>query len=88
MADEVAQLITRLASLTHASAGTQMGAVRVLIGEILPEHSAVKEMLAGRRRRFAKALVDRLGSDGWVRVPRGVHRFRRQTTEGELTSDP
>jgi hypothetical protein len=87
MADEVAQMITT-GQLDPRLRWYPDGAVRVLIGEILPEHSAVKETLAGRRRRFAMALVDRLGCAGWVRVPRAVHRFRRQTTEGELPSDP
>ena len=42
------------------------GRVRVLIGEILPETSAVKETLANRRKRFWAALDDCLRL-GWER---------------------
>jgi hypothetical protein len=39
--------------------------VRVLIGRILPEGSAVKQTLIGRRKRFRKALMERLEAEGW-----------------------
>jgi hypothetical protein len=41
------------------------GSVKVLVGKIIPEGSAVKQTLAGRRKRFRKALVERLGAEGW-----------------------
>jgi hypothetical protein len=39
--------------------------VKVLVGNIFPADSAVKQTLAGRRKRFRKALVERLGAEGW-----------------------
>ena len=39
--------------------------VRVLVGKILPERSAVKQTLAGRRRRFWAALYEKVESMGW-----------------------
>jgi hypothetical protein len=87
MADEIAHLIM-IGQRDQRLSWYPDETVRVLIGEILPQRSAVKQTLAGRRRRFAKALVDRLESAGWVQVPRAVHRFRRQAKEGQLTSDP
>jgi hypothetical protein len=44
------------------------GTVQVLVGKILPEGSAVKQTLAGRRKRFRKALTDRLKAEGWPLV--------------------
>ena len=41
------------------------GSVRVLVGKVLPEGSAVKQTLIGRRQRFRKALVERLEAEGW-----------------------
>jgi hypothetical protein len=41
------------------------GSVKVLIGKIIPTDSAGKQTLAGRRKRFRKALVERLGAEGW-----------------------
>lgn len=41
------------------------GQVRVLIGKVLPEASAVKQTLAGRRKRFRAALAERLAAEGW-----------------------
>lgn len=41
------------------------GRVRVLIGKVLPEGSAVKQTLAGRRSRFWTALAERLEGEGW-----------------------
>ena len=39
--------------------------MKVLIGKIIPADSALKQTLAGRRKRFRKALVERLGAEGW-----------------------
>jgi hypothetical protein len=41
------------------------GSVKVLVGKIIPESSAVKQTLAGRRKRFREKLVERLGAEGW-----------------------
>jgi hypothetical protein len=46
--------------------------VRVRIGTILPEGSAVKETLEGRRKRFWKELVPQMESAGWKWGGRGV----------------
>jgi hypothetical protein len=48
------------------------GRVRVLIGKILPEGSAVKQTLAARRRRFWAALAERLADKGWKEVKGSV----------------
>jgi hypothetical protein len=42
--------------------------VRVLIGKILPERSAFKQTLQGRRRRFRKNLTKRLITEGWNEI--------------------
>jgi hypothetical protein len=39
--------------------------VKVLVGKIIPADSAAKQTLAGRRKRFQKALLERLGAEGW-----------------------
>jgi hypothetical protein len=36
------------------------GSVKVLVGKVIPEGSAVEQALAGRRKR-----VERLGAEGW-----------------------
>lgn len=41
------------------------GRVRVLVGKVLPEGSAAKQTLAGRRRRFRAALTERLERECW-----------------------
>ena len=41
------------------------GSVEVLVGKIIPAGSAVKQTLAGRRKRFRKALMERLRAEGW-----------------------
>jgi hypothetical protein len=41
------------------------GRVRVLIGKVLPEGSAVKQTLAGRRKRFRAAVKEQLAGEGW-----------------------
>lgn len=50
------------------------GTVRVQIGRIIPTGSAVGRTLAGRRRRFWKALDDELIPAGWIQVRHGVYR--------------
>jgi hypothetical protein len=49
--------------------------VRVLVGKVLPDGSAVAQTLAGRRKRFREALRDRLAVEGWQEV--GVNVFTR-----------
>jgi hypothetical protein len=53
------------------------GRVRVLMGRILPESSAVKQTLAARRKRFRAALEARLETAGWSKC--GVNTYRRAT---------
>lgn len=43
----------------------QDGSVRVRIGKILPEGVAVQQMITERRRRFRRAVKDRLLRAGW-----------------------
>jgi hypothetical protein len=47
--------------------------VRILIGKIIPDDSAVEATLIGRRKRFRKALKKLLDEEGWVEV--GVHTY-------------
>lgn len=54
------------------------GRVRVLIGKVLPEGSAVKQTLAGRRKRFRAALKERLEWCPWKEV--GLHVYKRLPT--------
>lgn len=44
------------------------GRVRVLMGEVLPTGSAVKETLAGRRKRLREAVAALLAPAGWQAV--------------------
>jgi hypothetical protein len=74
LAEEVASLILR-----HQEGGRfrwyEDGRVRVLIGKVFPEGSAVAQTLAGRRKRFREALRERLAAEGWNEV--GVNVFAR-----------
>jgi hypothetical protein len=53
------------------------GSVTVLVGKIIPVDSAVKQTLVGRRRRFQKALIERLRAKGLYLVtsPYTFHRI-------------
>ena len=55
--------------------GTPMAESMSRIGKILPENSAVKQTLAGRRKRFWIALNEELGPD-W-----GVIRWKTDEAE-------
>ncbi len=44
------------------------GRVRVVVGKVLPNGSAVTQTLAGRRMRFREAMVRRLAVEGWREV--------------------
>jgi hypothetical protein len=50
------------------------GSVQVQIGVILPEMSAARQTLAGRRRRFWATLDDLLAQAEWFRLGPGVYR--------------
>ena len=49
------------------------GSVHVEIGKILPENSAVKHTLQGRRKRFRQALDELLRSEGWQKIGTNVY---------------
>ena len=51
----------------------QDGSVRVRIGEILPEGSAVNQTLTSRRRRFRDTVEELLNEAGWQRVRPNVY---------------
>jgi hypothetical protein len=67
LAEEVASLILEHAEDARVKWQGE-DAVRVNIGVILPEKSAVKETLAKRRKRFRAALAERLARHGWVQI--------------------
>jgi len=50
------------------------GTVRVEIGKIIPENSAIKPTVAGRRKRFRQMVDDLLASAGWQSVNWNVYR--------------
>jgi hypothetical protein len=66
----VAQIVNRQED--HRLKWYADGRVRVLIGKILPEGSAVKQTLAARRRRFWTVLAERLADQGWKEVKGSV----------------
>jgi hypothetical protein len=72
LAEEVASLILR-----HQGDGRlrwyEDGRVRVLIGKVFPDGSAVAQTLVGRRKRFRQALREWLAVEGWMEV--GVNVF-------------
>lgn len=49
------------------------GSVRIQIGKILPEGSAVKQTLNGRRRRFRQTVDELLRNEGWQRAGLNVY---------------
>ena len=52
--------------------------VRILVGEIIPAGSAVKQTLTNRRKRLAKALEELLKAAGWECVPNtSSHTYTR-----------
>lgn len=50
------------------------GHVQVVIGKLLPDGSAVKQTLTGRRKRFRLALTAHLLESGWQEVRANVYR--------------
>jgi hypothetical protein len=61
------------------------GAVRILIGVILPKDSAVKRTLEGRRKRFWKAFTRRIKECGWEKSSGSV--FRPVAPQGKERAD-
>ena len=57
--------------------------VRLLICEVLPARSAVKETLAGRRKRLREAVAIIIAPAGWKMVKANV--FERQGHEGSTS---
>jgi hypothetical protein len=53
------------------------GRVRILIGKILPNVSAVESTLISRRKRFRNALKILLCEEGWTEI--GVHTYTQKT---------
>jgi hypothetical protein len=51
--------------------------VRVNIGLILPSDSAPNQTVQGRRRRFWAALEEKLGGEGWVKLPKRLNTYNR-----------
>lgn len=51
--------------------------VRVLIGKVIPERSAVKDTLAGRRKRLRDELTRLLASAQWKLVRPNVYERGR-----------
>jgi hypothetical protein len=64
LVEEVARLIVSRQEDDRLRWGAD-GRVRVLLGKVLPEGSAVRQTLAGRRKRLRAALTERLGREGW-----------------------
>lgn len=84
VAEEIAQLILARKPDQRLK-WNENGSVRVLIGEILPEGSAVAQTLAGRRMRFRKKLDQLLLSEGWQKIRPNIYAppvVRIQTDEG------
>jgi hypothetical protein len=79
LAEEVAGLILRQQE-DELLWWYEDGRVRVLIGKVLPDGSAVAQTLAGRRKRFRAALRERLAVEGWREV--GVHVYLRRKADG------
>ena len=50
--------------------------VRIMIGKVLPSHSAVRQTLQDRRRRFGKDLELRMKECGWEKVSKTGHHTR------------
>jgi len=63
--------------------GEDRNDVRVLMGVILPEGSAVKQTLAGRRKRLGNLLTALLASDGWRKIK--VNRYCRPAALSDTT---
>jgi len=67
MAQEVVQLII-VRQIDERLIWKEDGSVRIQIGKILPEDSAAKRTIAGRRKRFRKIVDELLANAGWQKV--------------------
>ena len=72
LAEQVSQLIIQ-GSKDPRLRWNDDGSVRVLIGEILPIDSAVKQTLQDRRKRFWARLHELLDQSGWSKVRHAVY---------------
>jgi hypothetical protein len=67
MAEEIGRLIIDQ-QVDGRLRWSEDGTVRVLIGKILPERSAVPKTLGGRRKRFRQRLDELLRHEGWRKL--------------------
>jgi hypothetical protein len=72
LAEEVAKLIL-LRREDNRLKWYEDGRVRVLVGKVLPDDSAVTQTLAGRRKRFRETMARRLAVEGWREVGVNVY---------------
>jgi hypothetical protein len=72
LADELAHLIASRAPDPRLK-WSRDGRVTVRIGKVLPEDSAVKQTLLGRRRRLRNQLEQKLAERGWRTVRANVY---------------
>ena len=75
IAEEIASQIVKRQQ-DHRLVWYADGRVRVLVGKVLPEGSAVKQTLAARRKRFRAAVKERLIRQGWQGC--GVNVYERR----------
>jgi len=73
LAEEVVQLILQHKTDERLK-WNKDGSVRVHIGKILPDYSAVAQTLQGRRKRFRKEVENLLDDEGWTNVGPNVYR--------------
>jgi hypothetical protein len=83
LAEEVASLILHHQEDERLQ-WSEDGRVRVVVGKVLPDGSAVAQTLAGRRKRLLGALRQRLAVEGWQEV--GVNVLGRALTSWGLPS--
>ena len=67
LADEISRLIVEHKKDLRLKWSNE-NEVKILIGKIIPEDSAVKQTVAGRRKRFRKCLKERLAPHGWIEL--------------------
>jgi hypothetical protein len=74
IAEEIVRLITERTVDERLKWNIKTGKVKVLVGRIIPEGSAVKSTVAGRRKRFRKDLNTLLSSVGWTETGRYIYQ--------------
>jgi hypothetical protein len=72
IAEEITQLILNRQEDERLK-WNQDGSVRLLIGKIIPEGSAAKQTVSGRRRRFREAVDELLMNAGWQKIRTNVY---------------